>query len=100
MNEDEMIPGQETAAPAKCIEIEMASDGSFKVYECEPKGEAPGEAESAGESYQSMDEALQAAAKLLTNDTRTEADQQMAGYSKGAKKPEAGRMPLAQVFGE
>ena len=99
--DDQYTNGDTAAAPAgKCVEVELLPDGTFIVSPCEPKGEMmDGEegAEPTGESYASMDEALQAAAALLTDDTRSEADAQMAGYQKGAKPD---RPSVNAVFGE
>jgi len=56
----------------KCVEIELNEYGTFMVEECEPKEEAaeqpvpgmPPEQET-GQTFQSIDEALQAAKQLL-----------------------------------
>lgn len=98
---DPMMAEQSTPA-GKCVEIELMGDGTFTVSPCEPKGEMmDGEegAEPTGQSFESMEEALQAAAQMLTEDTRSEADQQMAGYQKGAK-PIGNRPSVGAVFGE
>ena len=96
---DDMDPSAAPAPAGKAVEIELMPDGTFTVSPCEPKGEPMDETEEpTGQSFESMDEALQAAAGMLTDDTRSEADAQMAGYQKGAKP--AGGMPLNKVFGE
>lgn len=102
MMDEQAMAAPEEAPAGKCVEISMSADGSFTVYECEPKEEmAMGEEEGepAGQSFDNMDEALQAAAELLTSDTRSAEDQQMAGYQKGAK-PASDRPSVGAVFGE
>lgn len=51
----------------KCIEIEMADDGSITVAECEPKGEMMSMegGESSGQQFQDIGEALRYAGSLL-----------------------------------
>ena len=52
---------------AICVEIEALPDGTYSVTECEPREEEemPGEAESAGQTVASIDEALATAKALL-----------------------------------
>lgn len=91
----QQTPGDEPAG--KCVEIEMSPDGSFTVSECEPKTEmAMGEegSEPAGQSYQSMDEALQAAASLLTGASRESARADMAKQVWPDQAAKAGGKPL------
>lgn len=47
-----------------CVEIESLPDGTFSVVLCEPR-ETPNEAESGGQSFTSIDEALSAAKTML-----------------------------------
>lgn len=47
----------------KCVEITQLDDGSLTVVECEPEEAMEG----GGESFQDMETALLAAAKILTS---------------------------------
>lgn len=68
-------------------------------------GATPPEQDAPGQTYQSMDEALAAAAELLTGDTRETPETAMASAQKGyGSKPRMGmgmgRPSVGQVFGE
>ncbi|MFA6904311.1 MAG: hypothetical protein WC236_14650 [Gallionellaceae bacterium] len=85
----------------KCIEIELNEDGTFMVAECEPKEEAaeqpvpglPMENEEAGQTFQTLDEALQAAKQLLIQTPEGVAAEQeaQAGFD-SVQKPMKGGM--------
>ena len=86
-----------------CVEIEMETDdGTFTVSQCDPSEDAPsqggampggvpgaeqgGETENDGQTYNNIKDALMAAAKLLTADTRSnQAGSMQAGYDRVAK---------------
>lgn len=83
-----------------CIEIELETDdGTFTVSQCDPSEDAPeqapggmpgteagGETENDGQKFGNIKDALLAAAKLLTFDTRsTQAESMQTGYDRVAK---------------
>ncbi len=54
----------------KCVEITLRDDGSLTVVECEPETPAMEgqEGEAAGQSFQDMQSAMQAAAQILQSE--------------------------------
>lgn len=75
----------------KCIEIELGDDGTFTVAECEPKEEMaeqpvpglpPEQEEVGGQTFQNIDQALQAAKQLLmqTPEGMEQEQQAQAGF--------------------
>lgn len=91
----------------RCVEIELDDEtGMFEVSECEPKaelaeeGDAGMEAEEpGGQTFESAEEAMQAAMELLVQDTRSPEEAAQAGYDKRAA-PVAARPKPQAVFGE
>lgn len=70
-----------------CIEIEKKDDGTFTVSECEPKEEAaeqpvpglpPEQEEAGGQSFQNIDQVLQAAKQMLMQTPEGQANEQEA----------------------
>lgn len=90
----------------RCVKIELDDEtGTFEVSACEPKEEMAEEGmgaeteEPGGQTFESAEEAMQAAMAMLTNDTRSPEDAAMAGYAKGAA-PVTDRPKPQAVFGE
>jgi hypothetical protein len=85
----------------KCVEITARSDGTFTVVECEPETPAMEgqEGEMPGESFQSAEEAMQAAMTLLSGESRQTEEEAMMSAQKGYG-PKNGRPTPQQVFGE
>lgn len=78
-------------ATALCVEIEANPDGTYSVVECSPREKMPNEAESEGQSYASIDEALSAAKSMLATtagaaspDPASEFEAGFAGVREGA----------------
>lgn len=61
-----------------CVEIEANPDGSYSVALCE---KMPNEAESAGQSFASIDEALSAAKDLLATSAPSGPSDFEAGFA-------------------
>lgn len=114
MDDADMMPaeaGMAEAPAGKTVCITANPDGSFSVgdheaYMAQQGGEGMGEAPAMGAETPakpgmtpaaSIDEALDMARQMLQDDGRSQEEQMMAGYSKGAV---AKRPSPAQVFGE
>lgn len=87
----------------KCVEIDLADDGTYSVSECPPKEEAmPGEeGGEGGQTFDNAEDAMAAAMELLSSDRVPDEMGAQTGYDKGAKPMmNAGKPKVAAVFGE
>lgn len=85
-----------------CVEIEIDTEtGDLSVYECAPK--EPMEGEPAGETFQDIDSALQAAAAILTgerSETNELQDAMAGGYDKVRGAGAMGGKPAGLQYAE